>query len=195
MALDGLPMRIDCRGSTNDLIHEEAVARPARQRAGDRRRRRLPLVIGSAGLASDTIQWALWKRQLQRAADSAAIAGVYAKIAGQDATDTATTSRPRPRTTSRTTGPLLSRITPIWLSEPADAGTMRPRTRSASALSIQKRLSFSRMFLATRADDHARHATAAIVPSGEYCVVSLGEHQRRPASTRPAAPTSTWAAA
>ena len=40
----------------------------------------LPLVIGSAGLASDTIQWALWKRQLQRAADSAALAGTYAKV-------------------------------------------------------------------------------------------------------------------
>ena len=40
----------------------------------------LPLVVGSAGLASDTIQWTLWKRQLQRAADSAAIAGVYAKF-------------------------------------------------------------------------------------------------------------------
>ena len=37
----------------------------------------LPLLIGSAGLATDTIQWTLWKRQLQRAADSAAIAGVY----------------------------------------------------------------------------------------------------------------------
>ena len=40
----------------------------------------LPLVLGSAGLASDTIEWALWKRQLQRAADSAAMAGVYAKV-------------------------------------------------------------------------------------------------------------------
>src|SRR3990170_4481418 len=40
----------------------------------------LPLVIGSAGLASDTVQWTLWKRQLQRAADSAALAGVYAKV-------------------------------------------------------------------------------------------------------------------
>ena len=39
----------------------------------------LPLVIGAAGLATDTIQWALWKRQLQRAADSAALAGVYAE--------------------------------------------------------------------------------------------------------------------
>src|SRR6476661_4136747 len=43
----------------------------------------LPLLIGSAGLATDTIQWVLWKRQLQRAADSAAIAGVYAKMQSQ----------------------------------------------------------------------------------------------------------------
>ena len=35
----------------------------------------LPLVLGSVGLASDTIQWSLWKRQLQRTADSAALAG------------------------------------------------------------------------------------------------------------------------
>src|SRR5689334_9499242 len=40
----------------------------------------LPLVIGSAGLATDTVQWSLWKRQLQRAADSAAIAGARAKL-------------------------------------------------------------------------------------------------------------------
>jgi Flp pilus assembly protein TadG len=39
----------------------------------------LPLVVGAAGLATDTIQWTLWKRQLQRAADSAAFAGVYAE--------------------------------------------------------------------------------------------------------------------
>ena len=43
----------------------------------------LPLVLGSAGLASDTIQWTLWKRQLQRAADSAAMAGVYAIASGK----------------------------------------------------------------------------------------------------------------
>ena len=43
----------------------------------------LPLLVGSAGLALDTIQWALWKRQLQRAADSAAQAGVFAKMAGK----------------------------------------------------------------------------------------------------------------
>jgi Flp pilus assembly protein TadG len=42
----------------------------------------LPLIIGAAGLATDTVQWALWKRQLQRAADSAALAGVYGEAQG-----------------------------------------------------------------------------------------------------------------
>ena len=43
----------------------------------------LPLIVGAAGLATDTIQWTLWKRQLQRAADSAAIAGVYDRRVGE----------------------------------------------------------------------------------------------------------------
>src|SRR5919107_669641 len=46
----------------------------------------LPLIVGSAGLATDTIQWTLWKRQLQRAADSGALAGVYGKLASQTVT-------------------------------------------------------------------------------------------------------------
>ena len=53
----------------------------------------LPLIVGSAGLASDTIQWALWKRQLQRAADSAAIAGVYAEMQGKPVGDCRTRER------------------------------------------------------------------------------------------------------
>ena len=47
----------------------------------------LPLVLGSAGLASDTIQWTLWKRQLQRAADSAALSGVYTRLQADTQTD------------------------------------------------------------------------------------------------------------
>ena len=46
----------------------------------------LPLGVGAAGLATDTIQWTLWKRQLQRAADSAAIAGVYDRSSANGAT-------------------------------------------------------------------------------------------------------------
>ena len=40
----------------------------------------LPLLVGAAGMGSDTIQWVLWKRELQRAADTAALAGAYAQI-------------------------------------------------------------------------------------------------------------------
>src|SRR5688572_14590555 len=44
----------------------------------------LPLVIGSAAIGVDTVQVSLAKRQLQRAADSAAIAGAYAKHQSQN---------------------------------------------------------------------------------------------------------------
>ena len=48
----------------------------------------MPMIVACAGLASDTIQWTLWKRQLQRATDSAAIAGVYDRQAASGSTST-----------------------------------------------------------------------------------------------------------
>ena len=51
----------------------------------------MPLIIGCAGLATDTIEWTLWKRQLQRAADSAALAGAYDRA---QASNSATTNTP-----------------------------------------------------------------------------------------------------
>ena len=47
----------------------------------------LPLLVGAAGLATDTIEWTLWKRELQRAADSAAIAGAYERVSGANETE------------------------------------------------------------------------------------------------------------
>jgi len=47
----------------------------------------MPVILGSAGLAVDSIQWVLWKRQLQRAADSAALAGAYAASQAKDAVE------------------------------------------------------------------------------------------------------------
>src|SRR4029078_3813237 len=51
----------------------------------------MPLALGAARPAPDTIQWTLWKRQLQRAADSAAFAGVYDRAS---ASARATTNTP-----------------------------------------------------------------------------------------------------
>lgn len=46
----------------------------------------MPMLIGGAGLGVDTAQWYLWKRELQFAADQAAIAGAYAKAADEAGT-------------------------------------------------------------------------------------------------------------
>jgi len=50
----------------------------------------MPIFVGAAGLATDTVQWTLWKRQIQRQADSAALAGAYAVAQGFSASDSAT---------------------------------------------------------------------------------------------------------
>ena len=44
------------------------------------------MLVGGAGLATDTAQWYLWKRELQFAADQAAIAGAWARAADEDGT-------------------------------------------------------------------------------------------------------------
>ena len=125
----------------------------------------LPLVLGSAGLASDTIQWALWKRQLQRAADSAAIAGVYGKVQGQGVTDAVNHDLSYNSHISYTTTNVIA--------NPPTSGAYTADTMAVNVdLSVQKRLSFSGMFMNFTPTIHA-NATATIVPSGEYCVISL----------------------
>lgn len=39
----------------------------------------MPVLIGSAGIAVDTAQWYMWKRELQYAVDQAALAGAWAR--------------------------------------------------------------------------------------------------------------------
>ncbi len=127
----------------------------------------LPLVIGSAGLASDTIQWTLWKRQLQRAADSAALAGVYARVqanAGQTTAAAVTNDLGR---NNHTNIDLLTGFPEITF--PTNASwTNGVRVN----LAVQKKLGFSSLFLPNPPIINAE-ATAATVATGVYCVVSL----------------------
>lgn len=129
----------------------------------------MPLLIGSAGLATDTIQWALWKRQLQKAADSAAIAGVYAKMAGQDAAvavnyDVGYPSQPTGGPNNNRTGyTLLNAPAVTYPSNTADyINAVRVR------LQMQQTLPFSSMFLSSTPVIEAT-ATAAGIETGEYC--------------------------
>lgn len=125
----------------------------------------LPLVIGSAGLASDTIQWSLWKRQLQRAADSAAFAGVYARFQDGSA-DTAVAGDLN--NNNHLWVPLLSGYPQV--TEPGDTSTYTKTVQVR--LAVQQELGFSSMFMMA-APIITVTARAAAVDSGEFCVVAL----------------------
>jgi len=126
----------------------------------------LPLIMGSVGLASDTIQWALWKRELQRAADSAAIAGVYAKVQDASYSDAAQTDLQRNNDVAGITIASVFENSPSVGSYTSDPNAVRVK------LSAKQRLSFSSMFMTSEPTIVAT-ATATIVPSGDYCVISL----------------------
>ncbi len=53
----------------------------------------LPALIGAAGLGVDTAQWYMWKREMQYAADQAALAGAWAKVGGTTGDGYATRAR------------------------------------------------------------------------------------------------------
>ncbi|MCA1652670.1 MAG: pilus assembly protein TadG-related protein [Sphingomicrobium sp.] len=134
----------------------------------------LPLIIGSAGLASDTIQWTLWKRQLQRAADSAAISGAYARIEGTSASDAVTTDLTK---NNQLWVPLLSGYPQT--TTPANTTTWSHQVQVV--LAVQQKLGFSSVFISTPPMITAT-AKAAAVDDGAFCVVSL-EHSSDPGIT------------
>jgi Flp pilus assembly protein TadG len=126
----------------------------------------LPLIMGAAGLASDTIQWALWKRELQRAADSAAIAGVYAKVQSGSYDAAVTTDLARNNDIADIT------VNKNVSSAPSAGAYMSDANAVRVTLSAKHQLSFSSMFMLATPTISAT-ATATIVPAGDYCVVSL----------------------
>jgi hypothetical protein len=134
----------------------------------------LPLIIGSAGLATDTIQWTLWARQMQRTADSDALAGVYGKLAGQTA-DVGPCSASVPVNRNHTTSNVVTRLgmTPtcniVTPASPWNGATYRA---VKVTLSASRLLPFSGFFVST-APTITTSATAAVVSSGKYCVRAL----------------------
>lgn len=130
----------------------------------------LPLLIGAAGLATDTIQWALWKRELQRAADSAAIAGVYDRSQAAGATSNTESAIDRDLELNNHVGIALQGGYP-QIAYPTD--TTDKKYQVSVALAVRKELAFSGMFM-NQAPLIRASATAATVPGNDsYCVVSL----------------------
>jgi Flp pilus assembly protein TadG len=123
----------------------------------------MPLLMGSAALAVDATQIALWKRQLQRAVDSAAIAGAYTLTQNgtndqvETAVDDDLDENPHP--------PIADQTVII-----APAAGFQQTVRVA--LTSQRTLPFASIFTNTPTTI-AADATAAIVTAGDYCMVSL----------------------
>lgn len=121
----------------------------------------MPLLLGSAAFAIDTIQLSVWKRQLQRAADSSAIAGAYALSLGDDEHDAIH-------------GDLDKNAFPTLSQEEAIAVGPRlgwDRTVRVT-LTATRTLPFLSIFT-KRASTMEADATAALVDDGEFCMVSL----------------------
>lgn len=128
----------------------------------------LPVLVGAAGLGTDTVQWVLWKRELQRAADTAALAGAYAQMQTGESVSDAVAAH---LTDNNHTGIALSSGYP-QIGYPADTGTYSKAV--SVTLAMQRTLGFSSMFLSSPPTINAT-ATAALVNDGSYCVVALNK--------------------
>lgn len=124
-----------------------------------------PMVIGAAGLGLDTVQWTLTQRQMQRAADSAAIAGAYARLQNADVTVHANQSLTRDSMNNFDTPPVVE-----------NAPTSGPYTGNADAVRVllqtQQVLPFSSIFM-KRGPVIRAEATATGLSNGEFCVLAL----------------------
>lgn len=128
-----------------------------------------PLLLGAAGLAADTIQWTLWKRELQRAADSAAMAGVYDRVAKGSTTGTNAVVD-HDLTLNQHTGIGLVTGYP-QVTFPGDSGDLKNQVRVV--LAVTKPLPFSSMFMSASPTIIARSTAASVPGADEYCVVAL----------------------
>lgn len=124
----------------------------------------LPLVIGSAGLATDTVQWSTWNRQLQRAADSAAFAGVYARAQSAQVAQAVNTDLAKNNHTPPTLMPGYPQI--AYPTSPSYNNAVRV------TLAVRRKLPFSSLFL-DRVPVIQVRGTAAMIDTGEYCLVAL----------------------
>jgi Flp pilus assembly protein TadG len=128
----------------------------------------LPLVMASAGFAIDTIQLGVMKRQIQRAADSSAIAGAYAMVQDTNSTsEVATAKAAVARDLTKNKYPTLSQNATVT---PGPA--LGYQRTVAVTLLAQPRLPFISIFTKAASPVTAT-ATAAIVDNGRFCMLSL----------------------
>lgn len=125
----------------------------------------LPLVLGSVGLAVDTAQWVLLKRQLQQAADSAAMAGSFATLQGGDI-DAAVDRDLDHRRADIGSLTAQAEISPVGHDGDPNAVAVH--------LSAPGAFTFSSMFM-RHPVIVAANATATVVESDDFCGFALAD--------------------
>ena len=128
----------------------------------------MPALIGGAGLAVDTAQWYMWKRELQFAADQAAIAGAWSRAKTDQGTDYVTRALQEFRANQA--------IVDFAQTPTVDLANYESGTANSVVVAVQatRRLPFS-SFLTGRAATVAVRAQAAFDPGARYtgCIVAL----------------------
>ncbi|HZG07448.1 MAG TPA: pilus assembly protein TadG-related protein [Allosphingosinicella sp.] len=145
----------------------------ARRLAGDSRGNALilgaatlPLMVGAAGIGVDTLSMSLAQRHLQRTADSAALAGGHALVQNNSVT------------TSVNHDLALNQKVTLSKTTVENAPSSGPFAGNADAVRVTvespRRTPFYSFFTKTTPTMRAQ-ATAAVVFTGNFCMVSLEE--------------------
>lgn len=125
----------------------------------------LPVLMSCAAITSDTIQWVLVRRSLQRQADSAAIAGALAIAQSKSVSATVLSDLAKNDNFGLTTEPVVEQG-PTQGAYSGDLSAVRVRLVTRSALP------FSTLVLGTPITVVAE-ATARLVYNGDYCFMAL----------------------
>ena len=124
----------------------------------------LPIIVGATGLATDTIQMTLIRREMQRQADSGALAGAFARSQSKPVAATVTGDLAKNANRTLTVAPIIENAPTVG----AYAGSTNA-VRVVLATDVQ--LPFSRLFMPQTRLLVA--ATAAIISMGDYCALAL----------------------
>ena len=134
----------------------------------------LPLLIGAAAVGVDTINLTLARRQLQRTADSGALAGAYAIVQSQ------------PVTAAVTRDLALNNDLPLAATTVQNAPTVGSYAGNTQAVRVVLRANRATPFMAFFNDKTPSiqvEATAAGVFTGKFCMVSLEDGNSSPGVT------------
>jgi hypothetical protein len=123
-----------------------------------------PLLIGAAGLAVDGTQWMMQKREIQAAADKAAMAGVYGLIQNQDMQDAVTDSLARGGAVPANASVEAKQSPTPYEKDPFAV---------AVEVTVPAHLFFTSMFM-RHAPIITADSVASTVKNGDFCAFALG---------------------